>query len=57
MDLESHGPRSITVKEGSDATLYRDNGARDSIDEDEENQVVVMRRDEVGKFIKGYCQT
>ena len=57
MDLESHGPRSITGKEGSDATLGRDEGARETIDEDEENQVVMLGKDEVAKFIKSYCQT
>ena len=57
MDLESHDPRSINGKEGSDATIGREEGARETIDEDEENQVMVMGRDEVAKFIKSYCQT
>jgi hypothetical protein len=57
MDLESHGPRSITGKGGSDATIGREESARETIDEDEENQVVVLDRGEVAKFIKGYCQT
>jgi hypothetical protein len=57
MDLESHGPRSITGKGGSDATIGREESATETIDEDEENQVVLLDRGEVGKFIKGYCQT